>query len=85
MSKWLRVREVIVSKSFYLKFIYVFKAWVLRTFFKDEVRWIQESAEVHVTELVARVQFLVDYMDTRELLSEGCFTFPDGETWWAHN
>jgi hypothetical protein len=30
-----------------------------------------------------RIQFMVDYMNTEGLLSEGCFTFPDGETWWA--
>jgi hypothetical protein len=27
-----------------------------------------------------RLQYLVNYMDGRELLEDGCFTFPDGTT-----
>ena len=34
-------------------------------------------------ELLAKVQYLVDYLEGRGLLEEHCFTFPDGDTWWA--
>lgn len=44
-----------------------------------------EEAVARVVDLAAKVQFLVDYMNSEGLLEEGCFTFPDGETWWATN
>lgn len=31
----------------------------------------------------AYIQYLIDYLDGEGLLEEGCFTFPDGTTWWA--
>ena len=38
-----------------------------------------------VDDLRAKLQFLIDVMHGNEgdMLPEGCFTFPDGETWWA--
>lgn len=32
---------------------------------------------------MARIQFMVDYMDGAGILMDGCFTFPDGTTIWA--
>jgi len=31
----------------------------------------------------ARTQYLIDWLDRQELLGEHCFTFPDGDTYWA--
>lgn len=36
-----------------------------------------------VGDLESQVQYLVDYMDSLGLLSEGCFSFPHGVTIWA--
>ena len=38
-------------------------------------------AKADVSELVAKVQYLVDFMDRKSQLEEHCFTFPDGDTW----
>ena len=44
---------------------------------------MNENAEDHISELSAKLQFAVDFMNSRGLLDEGAFTFPDGDTWFA--
>jgi hypothetical protein len=34
----------------------------------------------HIHNLEIQIQFMVDYMNDRGLLEEGCFTFPNGIT-----
>jgi hypothetical protein len=36
-----------------------------------------------IEQLRARVQFLIDWADKLGYLEDHCFTFPDGETWYA--
>lgn len=36
-----------------------------------------------ISDLAAKVQFAVDFMHAQGLLEDGCFTFPDGDTWHA--
>ena len=34
-----------------------------------------------LSEALAKIQYLVDFMDRQELLEEHRFTFPDGDMW----
>ena len=36
-----------------------------------------------ITELMAKIQFLVDWMESQHLLEDHAFTFPDGDIWKA--
>lgn len=42
----------------------------------------QEYNEVGI-EASYKIRYMVDYLDQQGLLEEHCFTFPDGDTWWA--
>lgn len=36
-----------------------------------------------LADLSTKVQFLVDHLNEIDQLEEHCFTFPDGDTWFA--
>ena len=42
---------------------------------------VETLEEARISELEAKLQFLVDYLDIMSLLEEHSFTFPDGDTW----
>lgn len=42
---------------------------------------VETLEEARISELEAKLQFLVDYLDKSGLLEEHSFTFPDGDTW----
>lgn len=44
--------------------------------------WLLRLQE-QVTELIAKLQYLVDWADATGVLPEHVFTFPDGDTWEA--
>ncbi len=35
------------------------------------------------TEIAIKLQYLIDFMDDNGLLMDGCFTFPDGDSWYS--
>jgi len=38
-----------------------------------------------IQEQTAKIQYLVDWADSKHLLEDGAFTFPDGDTWKARD
>lgn len=45
---------------------------------------MKRTPQTQLQDLVAKLQFLVDYMYSEGMLeADGCFTFPDGDTWQA--
>ena len=44
-----------------------------------------QALQFVVKELTAKVQQLVDFLDSKGLLEEGAFTFPDGDVWKARD
>ncbi len=54
--------------------------WVLDRFREtaEEIAHDRTSADN-----AAKIQCAVDFMDANGWLDEGCFTFPDGDTWYA--
>jgi len=46
---------------------------------------VAEAQKFVIKELTAKVQQLVDLLDSKGLLEEGAFTFPDGDVWKARD
>lgn len=44
---------------------------------------ISDKWESQLKDLQDRIQYVIDYMNSNRLLEDGCFTFPDGVTYWA--